>query len=233
MNDYLHTPNTLTSAGPFPGTKKPKVTSKGGVGGDTDTGPLKFSNEQKWSFFGSGIVDLLKAGSIYTKGKYQAAQLNTNANALNLNLKALERDIDDINYIVGIHASNTMKQGAEMRGKQLAAQAESGFSVSETESFQAQLNYTDILIQDQVNQYAYEAAMEIENKRNEMAAVKAQQELLRIESDYIKKTSAVAAGLQFLKGAASIFAAVPHFSDPRITFQGAVTNDGMYGAFSG
>lgn len=210
MNDYLHTPNTLAFAGPFPGTKKPKVTSNGGVSGDLkDTSLLKLSDEQKLSFIGGGIVDLLKAGSIYTKGKYQAAQLNINARALGLNLKALERDIDDINYIVGIHASNAMKQGAEMRGKQLAAQAESGFSVSETESFQTQLNYTDILIQDQVNQYAYEAAMEIENKRNEMAAVRAQQELLHIESDYIKKTSAVAAGLQFLKGAASLYIGFP------------------------
>lgn len=212
MNDYLYTNKTLGPITPIPGTVAPKVTSNGGVSSNK-SGTQKagtssgLSSYQRFSLLSGGISDLLKAGSIYTQGQFEAAQLKNNARALNLNIRALQRDIKDINYIVGVHASNAMKQGAEMKGKQLAAQAESGFSVSETESFQAQLNYTDILTKDQVNQYAYEAAMEIENKRNEIEAVKTQQELMKLESKYISKTSAVAAGLQLIKGVANMYGA--------------------------
>ena len=210
MDNYLYTNKTLNAISPIPSTVSPDVTAPGGVASNTSSvsgGAEGLTSLQRFSLYTGGVSDLLKAGSIYTQGKFEAAQLKANARALNLNIRALQRDIKDINYIAGIHASNAMKQGAEMKGKQLAAQAESGFNVSETESFQAQLNYTDILTRDQVNQYAYEAAMEIENKRNEIEAVRTQQELMRLESRYISKTSAVAAGLQLLKGASSMFVA--------------------------
>ena len=189
---------------------------------------------QRFNLLIGGVSDLLKAGSIYTKGKYEAAQLKMNARALELNIKALVRDIHDINYVAGVHASNAMKQGAEMKGKQMAAQAESGFSVTETESFEAQLNYTDMLTRDQINQYAYEAAMEVESKRNEIAAARTRQELMRLESRYISKTSAIAAGLQLVKGAAGIYMSLPSGATvPNTTSQGARTPDGMYGAWEG
>lgn len=182
---------------------------------------------QRFNLLIGGVSDLLKAGSIYTKSKYEAAQLKMNARALELNIKALVRDIHDINYVTGVHASNAMKQGAEMKGKQMAAQAESGFSVTETESFEAQLNYTDMLTRDQINQYAYEAAMEVESKRNEIAAARTRQELMRLESRYISKTSAIAAGLQLVKGAAGIYMSLPSGATvPNTTFQGARTPDG-------
>lgn len=186
---------------------------------------------QRFNLLIGGVSDLLKAGSIYTKGKYEVAQLKMNARALELNIKALVRDIHDINYVAGVHASNAMKQGAEMKGKQMAAQAESGFSVTETESFEAQLNYTDMLTRDQINQYAYEAAMEAESKRNEIAAARTRQELMRLESRYISKTSAIAAGLQLVKGTAGIYMSLLSGAGvPNTTFQGARTPDGMYGA---
>lgn len=212
MADYLYTNKTLNPITPTPGTVSPNVSSPGGVAndlsGDKKIGSGKFglTDAQRFSFVVGGVSDLLKAGSIYTRGKFESAQLKMNARALEINIRALQRDIKDINYIAGVHASNAAKQGAEMKGKQLAAQAESGFSVSETESFEAQLNYTDLLTRDQINQYAYEAAMEVENKRNEIAAVRTQQELMRLESRYISKTSAVAAGMQLVKGATMMYA---------------------------
>lgn len=215
MADYIYTNKTLNPITPTPGTKKPSTTPKNrGVADDKQSGTetatgFGLTDRDRFLLFTGGISDLLKAGSIYTKGKYESAQLKMNARALELNIKALKRDIKDINYVAGIHASNAMKLGAEMRGKQLAAQAESGFSVSETESFAAQLNYTDVLTQDQINQYAYEAALELENKRNEIAAVRTQQELMRIESSYISKTSAIAAGLQLVKGVAGMYMGLP------------------------
>ena len=212
MADYLYSNKTLNPIIPIPGTVSPNVTSPGGVAYDLagsqkdGSGKFGMTPAERFGFVAGGVSDLLKAGSIYTQGKYEAAQLKMNARALELNIKALIRDIHDINYITGVHASNAMKQAAEMKGKQLAAQAESGFSVSETESFEAQLSYTDMLTRDQINQYAYEAAMEIENKRNEIAAVRTQQELMRLESRYVSKTSAVAAGMQLVKGATMMYA---------------------------
>ena len=192
-----------------PTTKNINVSKPGGV--DESTGSTKtatpfggLSDLDRFNLFTSGVSSLLEAGTIYSKGKYEAAMLRNNARALDINIRALKRDIKDISYIAGIHASNTMKQAAEMKGKQMAAQAEAGFDVSETESYVAQRDYTDILAQDQVNQYAYEAAMEIENKRNEMAAIETEQELMRLESSYIKKTSRIAAGLQLVGGVARV-----------------------------
>ena len=212
MNDYMYVNKTLNPILPIPGTVSPNVSSPGGVANDVTSGgnntAAGLTDLQRFNLVMGGVSDLLKAGSIYTQGKYEAAQLKMNARALELNIKALVRDIHDINYVTGIHASNAMKQGAEMKGKQMAAQAESGFSVTETESFEAQLSYTDMLTRDQINQYAYEAAMEVENKRNEIAAVRTQQELMRLESRYISKTSAIAAGLNVVKGAAMLYAGV-------------------------
>lgn len=208
MVDYIYKNKTYNPIIPTPGTVQPYIPSPGGVADDRQakdlSKSLSLTSLQRFNLIAGGISDLLKAGTIYTRGKFESAQLNINARAMELNIKALQRDIKDINYISGVHASNAMKQGAEMKGKQLAAQAESGFSVSETESFEVQLNYTDILTKDQINQYAYEAALEIENKRNEIAAARTEQELMRLESRYVSKTSAVAAGLQLVKGAATI-----------------------------
>lgn len=233
MNDYTYVNKTLNPILPIPGTVSPNIVSPRGVAGDVVSGGL--SDLQRFNLLVGGVSDLLKAGSIYTQGKYESAQLKMNARALELNIKALVRDIHNINYVAGIHASNAMKQGAEMKGKQMAAQAESGFSVTETESFEAQLSYTDIMTRDQINQYAYEAAMEAENKRNEIAAARTRQELMRLESRYISKTSAIAAGLQLVKGAAGIYMSLPSTaaSIPNTTFQGARTPDGMYGAWEG
>lgn len=238
MNDYMYVNKTLNPILPIPGTVSPNIVSPRGVADDIASGgnnmTAGLSLIQRFGLLAGGVSDLLKAGSIYTQGKYEAAQLKMNARALELNVKALVRDIHDINYVTGIHASNAMKQGAEMKGKQMAAQAESGFSVTETESFEAQLSYTDMLTRDQINQYAYEAAMEVENKRNEIAAVRTQQELMRLESRYISKTSAIAAGLQLVKGAAGIYMSLPSTATvPNTTFQGARTPDGMYGAWEG
>ena len=210
MADYIYKTKTYNPIIPIPGTKQPNITENGGVANDGQADKLSKSltltDMQRFGLISGGISDLLKAGSIYTKGQFEAKQLKINARLMELNVKALQRDIKDINYISGVHASNTMKAGAEMKGKQLAAQAESGFSVTETESFEAQLNYTDMLTRDQISQYAYEAALEIENKRNEIASVRTQQELMRIESRYISKTSALAAGMQLVKGVAGIYA---------------------------
>ena len=235
MADYLYKAKTLNPVLPIPGTVSTSVPSDLGVANNiTKNGKTKtLGFSDRLNLVTGGVADLLNAGSIYTKGKFEAAQLKANARALELNIDALRRDIKDISYIAGVHVSNAMKQGAEMKGKQLAAQAESGFSVSETESFEAQLNYTDILTMDQVNQYAYEAAMETENKRNEIAAIQTQQELMRLEAKYISKTSSIAAGLQLIKGGASMLLGLPSFQDPRISFQDAVTPDGMYGAWAG
>lgn len=238
MNDYMYVNKTLNPILPIPGTMSPNIVSPRGVADDIASGDSNttagLSDLQRFSLFVGGVSDLLKAGSIYTQGKYESAQLKMNARALELNIKALVRDIHDINYVTGVHASNAMKQGAEMKGKQMAAQAESGFSVTETESFEAQLNYTDMLTRDQINQYAYEAAMEAESKRNEIAAARTQQELMRLESRYISKTSAIAAGLQLVKGAAGIYMSLPSGAAlPNTTFQGARTPDGMYGAWEG
>lgn len=236
MADYMYVNKTLNPILPIPGTVSPNIVSPRGVADDIASGgnnvTAGLSDLQRFGLFTGGVSDLLKAGSIYTQGKYEAARLKMNARALELNIKALVRDIHDINYVTGIHASNAMKQAAEMKGKQLAAQAESGFSVSETESFEAQLSYTDMLTRDQINQYAYEAAMEVENKRNEIAAVRTQQELMRLESRYISKTSAIAAGLQLVKGIAGMYMSLPSSAAiPNTTFQGARTPDGMYGAW--
>ena len=213
MNDYMYVNKTLNPILPIPGTMSPNIVSPRGVADDIASGDSNatagLSDLQRFSLFVGGVSDLLKAGSIYTQGKYESAQLKMNARALELNIKALVRDIHDINYVTGVHASNAMKQGAEMKGKQMATQAESGFSVTETESFEAQLSYTDMLTRDQINQYAYEAAMEVENKRNEIAAARTQQELMRLESRYISKTSAIAAGLQLVKGVAGIYMSLP------------------------
>lgn len=210
MADYIYKTKTYNPIIPIPGTKQPNITENGGVANDKQADKLSKSltltDMQRFGLISGGISDLLKAGSIYSKGQFEAKQLKINARLMELNIKALQRDIKDINYISGVHASNAMKAGAEMKGKQLAAQAESGFSVTETESFEAQLNYTDMLTRDQVSQYAYEAALEIENKRNEIASVRTQQELMRIESRYISKTSALAAGMQLVKGVAGIYA---------------------------
>lgn len=238
MNDYMYVNKTLNPILPIPGTMSPNIVSPRGVADDITSGGNNatsgLSDLQRFGLFVGGVSDLLKAGSIYTQGKYESAQLKMNARALELNIKALVRDIHDINYVTGVHASNAMKQGAEMKGKQMAAQAESGFSVTETESFEAQLNYTDMLTRDQINQYAYEAAMEVESKRNEIAAARTRQELMRLESRYISKTSAIAAGLQLVKGAAGIYMSLPSGTAvPNTTFQGARTPDGMYGAWEG
>lgn len=233
MNDYTYVNKTLNPILPIPGTSSPNIVLLRGVAGDVVSGGL--SDLQRFNLLVGGVSDLLNAGSIYTQGKYESAQLKMNARALELNIKALVQDIHNINYVAGIHASNAMKQGAEMKGKQMAAQAESGFSVTETESFEAQLSYTDILTRDQINQYAYEAAMEAENKRNEIAAARTRQELMRLESRYISKTSAIAAGLQLVKGAAGIYMSLLSTAAtiPNTTFQGARTPDGMYGAWEG
>lgn len=203
----LRTTRNFDPVVPTPGTESPNIVAPRGEDkstGSTTTSSIfgGLSDSDRWGLFTSGVSALLSAGSIYTKGKYEAAMLRANARALEINIRALKRDIKDIAYVTGIQASNTLKQAAEMKGKQYAAQAESGFSVSETESFVAQRDYTDILAQDQINQYAYEAALETENKRNEMAKVRTEQELKRIESKYVKKTSAIAAGLQLINGAA-------------------------------
>lgn len=173
--------------------------------GETKTfEPEGLSLSERASLVTDGIGSLLEAGSIYSRGRFESKQLEIVARSLELNKKALRRDIKDIAFITGIQASNTLKQAAEMKGRQYAAQAESGFNVSETESFVVQRDYTDLLAQDQINQYAYEAAMAIEGKRNQIAAVEAEQAIKRAEAKYVKKTSQIAAGMQVIKGVASI-----------------------------
>lgn len=203
QHKYVH------SVKPIAGTVTPEMPYNRGLWDglyNNNGGALRgnLSALDKYNLVYSGISSLLNAGSIYAQGVFEAKQLEINAMALEINKKALDRDIKDISYITGVNASNVMKTSAELKGKQMAAQAEANFSVTETESFVAQRDYTDLLAQDQINQYAYEAAMAIEGKRNQQAAIRAEQAIKRAEAKYIKKTAKAAAGMQIVSGATNI-----------------------------
>ena len=209
MSNTLYQKKPTGPVSPIAGTVNASMPENRGISGDlaeANAGGLTSADRFNLGF--SGIVDFINAGSVYIKGQFEAAQVEINARLLELNKKALDRDIKDISYIAGVYASNTLKTSAELKGKQVAAQAETGFSVTETESFKAQTDYTDLLAKDQIDQYAYEAAMSIENKRNQKAAFEAEQEIKRAEAKYIRKTSKVAAGMQALAGAAKIAAGI-------------------------
>jgi hypothetical protein len=209
MSNTLYQKKPTGPVSPIAGTVSASMPENRGISGDlAEANAGGLTSVDRFNLGFSGIVDFINAGSVYTKGQFEATQVEINARLLELNKKALDRDIKDISYIAGVYASNTLKTSAELKGKQVAAQAETGFSVTETESFKAQTDYTDLLAKDQIDQYAYEAAMSIENKRNQKAAFEAEQEIKRAEAKYIRKTSKVAAGMQALSGAAKIAAGI-------------------------
>lgn len=194
---------------PTPKTVKPRTSSET-LAGTANTGKstsitkgLTFSPVQRFGLITSGISDMISAGATWFQGDFKASQLRLNARLLDFNIEAMERDIDNINYVAGIYASNEMVKGAQMKGQQRVAQAESNFDVSETETFGEQLDYTDVLTKDQINEYAYEAALQVEGKRRQIASTRTEQALMKAEAKYIKHTSRVAAANQFVGGALS------------------------------
>lgn len=208
MADALYQTQPTGPIKPPAGSMSASVPSERGIASDLAAANTGVSTYDKWALGLGGISDFIDAGSIYTRGNFEAAQLELNARLLTFNINALKRDIKDISYITGIQASNVMKTSAEMKGKQLAAQAESGFSVNETESFHAQLDFTDLLAKDQIDQYAYEAAMAIEGKQNQIAALKAEQKIKKYEASYARKAAMVSAGVNTITGAAKLYAGI-------------------------
>lgn len=183
----------------------PNLYEDGGIGTDsggslTSSGSM-FTGKEKLGLGISAFSDFLSAGATLSKGKFESSQLRFNARMLDFNLRALERDVSDITYVAGVTASNVMKSAAEMKDRQKVAQAASGFDVNETETFATQINYTDLLALDQINQFAYEASMQLQNKRMEMAEIKANQKIMNAEADYISRTSKTAAGIKLTTGA--------------------------------
>lgn len=210
MADTTLYPKATGVVSPTPGSVKASTNASSEVPVASSTGTSStistglFTPRERAGFAFSGISDLISAGSTWLSGKFNASQIELNANLLDYNIRALENDIDDIIYISGIHASNVMVEGEQMKANQRAAQAESGFDVSETETYINQVDYTDVLMRDQLTEYAYETAMAVRGKKNQITATRAQQALDKVEAEYIRKTSKAAAISEGVLGAAKI-----------------------------
>lgn len=194
---------------PTPKTVKPSTASETLAGTSTTSSSsdiikgLTFTPIERFGLIASGVSGMIAAGATWIQGNFKASQLRLNARLLDFNIEAMDRDIENINYVAGIYASDEMVKGAQMKGRQRVAQAESNFDVGETETFAQQLDYTDVLTKDQINEYAYEAALQVEGKRRQIASTKTEQSMLKAEAKYIRNTSHLAAANQFIGGALS------------------------------
>ena len=132
MSDMLYQKNPTGPVTPSGGTQSAKLPANRGISADASAEVFNLTASDRVALGFGGIADFISAGSIYTQGMFESTKLELAARTLDFNKRALNRDIQDISYVTGIQASNIMKASAEMKGRQKAAQAESGFSVNET-----------------------------------------------------------------------------------------------------